>query len=170
MRAAEFKQFRKDVIDNILYTDIREHFPLLKKFSDKIKETDNQLDRKDYSLLAAMIVHSSDFAGNTKTFEISRAWSERVNQEFTNQYSREVELGLPETPFMKNLTHLPTLAKNEAGFLGFIVQPLYESLNDYYPTNTKISKMFNTIKANKQEWDRIHQKAIESETRKSSEP
>jgi cAMP-specific phosphodiesterase 4 len=29
----EFKKFRKFVISNILFTDIKEHFPLLKKFN-----------------------------------------------------------------------------------------------------------------------------------------
>ena len=30
-----------------------------------------------------MIVHTADFSGGAKTFEISRQWSDRVNLEFT---------------------------------------------------------------------------------------
>ena len=30
-----------------------------------------------------MIVHTADFSGGAKTFEISRKWSDRVNLEFT---------------------------------------------------------------------------------------
>ena len=29
-----------------------------------------------------MIIHSADFTGGAKPFEISREWSERVNKEF----------------------------------------------------------------------------------------
>ena len=32
------KDFRKSVINNILFTDIKEHFPLLKKFNAIIKD------------------------------------------------------------------------------------------------------------------------------------
>ena len=34
LKLQEFSQFRKDVIHNILYTDIQEHFPLLEKFNN----------------------------------------------------------------------------------------------------------------------------------------
>lgn len=36
----------------------------------------------DIKLLTGMIVHTADFNGGAKQFEISRVWSERVNVEF----------------------------------------------------------------------------------------
>lgn len=32
-----------------------------------------------------MIIHTADFIGAAKTFEVSRVWSERVNIEFSAQ-------------------------------------------------------------------------------------
>jgi hypothetical protein len=59
------KDFRKSVITNILYTDIKEHFPLLKKFNGLLKD---EIPKNDeyVSLLSAMIVHTSDFGGSAK--------------------------------------------------------------------------------------------------------
>lgn len=61
------KDFRKAVISNILYTDIKEHFPLLKKFQAVLK---GELPKNEeyVSLLSAMIVHTSDFGGSAKEF------------------------------------------------------------------------------------------------------
>jgi hypothetical protein len=43
----------------------------------------------------------------------------------------EGELGLPQTPFMKDLTNIQILSKNEGGFLKVIVFPLYEALDQF---------------------------------------
>lgn len=51
------------------------------------------------------------------TFDISRQWAELVNKEFTSQYQEEGQLGLPQTPYMKNLEKEDVLAQNEAGFM-----------------------------------------------------
>jgi cAMP-specific phosphodiesterase 4 len=72
------KDFRKSVINNILFTDIKEHFPLLKKFNALIK--DEVPKNEEYiNTLTAMIVHTADFGGSAKDFEICKAWSLKVN-------------------------------------------------------------------------------------------
>jgi cAMP-specific phosphodiesterase 4 len=43
----------------------------------------------DVKLLTGMIVHTADFNGGAKVFEVSRIWSERVNIEFSAQYEQE---------------------------------------------------------------------------------
>lgn len=42
-----------------------------------------------------MIIHTADFNGGAKHFELSRTWSERVNKEFSAQYEEEGKLGIP---------------------------------------------------------------------------
>ncbi len=61
------KEFRKLVISSILYTDIKEHFPLLKKFNALIKD---EMPRNDeyITILAGMILHAADFGGSAKEF------------------------------------------------------------------------------------------------------
>lgn len=59
-----------------------------------------------------MIIHTSDFGGSAKEFEISKEWSLRINLEFSNQYKIEGELGFAQTPFMKDLQNITHLSKN----------------------------------------------------------
>jgi hypothetical protein len=61
----ELVEFRKNIISNILFTDIKEHFPLLKKFKMcKFEET--PCSEEDLNILSGMIVHTSDFGGSAK--------------------------------------------------------------------------------------------------------
>lgn len=74
------------MIDNILYTDIKVHFTLLKDFESRIKDDVVKpfgTGDDDLKLLTGMIIHTADFNGGAKTFEVSRIWSERVNKEFS---------------------------------------------------------------------------------------
>ena len=71
------KKFRKLVVSNILFTDIKEHFPLLKKFNETIPEYSKS--EENHEVFANMIVHSSDFAGSIKNFNLCQEWSYRVN-------------------------------------------------------------------------------------------
>ena len=54
----DFRTFRKLFIQNILYTDIAEHFNLLKNF-----EAITTINENEIKLLTGMIIHTSDFAG-----------------------------------------------------------------------------------------------------------
>lgn len=84
----DFIKFRQAIIENILFTDIKEHFPLLKRFSDLVA-SGKTIGRDDASLISNIIVHSSDFAGSIKVFDVCKEWSYRVNTEFANQYKVE---------------------------------------------------------------------------------
>ncbi len=79
-----------------------------------------------------MLIHSSDFGGSIKEFNICQEWSCLVNEEFKNQSLREAEMNLPLSPFMLNLQNELILAKNEMGFLKFMVQPLYKSIAETF--------------------------------------
>ena len=79
-----------------------------------------------------MIIHTADFNGGAKIFEVSRVWSERVNKEFSAQYEEEGRLGITQTPFLKDLDRLHVLAKSEMGFFKVIVRPLWFTLNAFF--------------------------------------
>lgn len=49
------------------------------------------------------MIHTADFSGGSKNWEISKIWSLRVNKEFEAQYNDEGRLGIDQTPFMKDL-------------------------------------------------------------------
>jgi hypothetical protein len=155
---AEMKEFRKGVISNILYTDIKEHFPLLKKFQSLSQE--DPPNEEYMTLLSAMIVHTSDFGGSAKQFKICKEWSLKVNLEFSNQYRQEGELGLPQTPFMKDLTNISTLSRNEGGFLKVIVLPLYVAMDEFAEKDPRVKQLRCHVENNIKQWEEIH---LESE-------
>lgn len=99
-----------------------------------------------------MIVHTSDFGGSAKEFEICKEWSLKVNLEFSNQYKTEADLGLPQTPFMKDLTNISVLSKNESGFLKVIVLPLYEALDEFNGTDFNMKRLRQYVEFNIKEW------------------
>ena len=144
MSRGDFCKFRQAVIENILFTDIKEHFPILHRFNE-ILNKEKTLGRDHCNLISNIIVHSSDFAGSIKPFEICKEWSLRVNQEFANQYKTEGELGLPQTPFMKDLQNPAVLSKAEGGFLKVIVYPLYQALDKMYLTEGMVHKFKKNI-------------------------
>ncbi len=37
---------------------------------------------KEKEMVSEMMIHSADFSGNIQEFQISKIWSEKVNQEF----------------------------------------------------------------------------------------
>ncbi len=117
-------------MSNILFTDITAHFPLINDFHGRWASPEFGKGKEDYNLLCGMIIHTSDFAGAVKPFEVSREWSLRVNREFDAQYRLEGELGIPQTPYFKDLDKTECIAKGESGFMKIIVRPLYKELND----------------------------------------
>lgn len=55
------------MVSNILYTDIKEHFPLIKKFKTlENKPEEKPLSPEDLRTLTGMIIHTSDFGGSAK--------------------------------------------------------------------------------------------------------
>ena len=80
----DFRNFRKNVIQFILATDMSEHFKLVKKFETRFSEKGDTFgqDSDDIRLLCCMILHTADFNGGAKEFKNSRKWTQKVNQEF----------------------------------------------------------------------------------------
>jgi cAMP-specific phosphodiesterase 4 len=99
-------------------------------------------------VLCGMLIHSSDFGASTKEFEVCREWSRLVNEEFMNQSKKEAELGIPQSPFMLNLDNELVMAKNELGFLKFMVQPLYKSLSESFAGESISGMMLENVSKN----------------------
>jgi hypothetical protein len=103
--------FRRKLTQHILYTDITEHFKLIKDFESSVNEKGSDFgvdDENDIKLVCAMLIHTADFNGVAKKYPESRQWSEKVNQEFMSQYKEEGKLGLPQQPYMKDLDKVPS--------------------------------------------------------------
>jgi hypothetical protein len=123
-----------------------------------------------------MLIHCCDFFGNIKPFEISKDWSNRVNKEFSQQvdfisflilkyekkYLDEGKLGLPQTPYYKDLDHRDTLIRNEINFTKVIIQPLWNVLNQFL--QNEVDVCINNSVTNLVCWER-HLEEAEKQTR-----
>ncbi|KAL4444476.1 hypothetical protein ABPG74_016769 [Tetrahymena malaccensis] len=174
----QVQQIRKIVISNILATDIKQHFDLLKDFElrfgnkglklkhdfqnneSECQSTTTYSDN-DLNLITNMMIHAADFHGNAQEFELSKKWSLLVNQEFQAQYKEEGEKNIPQTPYLKDLDKRDILAKSEIGFINAIVKPLWELLNKFLGDDLQIST--NNLSNNIKQWDQINKECSNQE-------
>ena len=61
-------------------------------------------------------------------------------------------MGLPQTPFMKDLTNINILSKNEGGFLKVIVVPLYQAMDEFCGNDVKVHSLRGYIEKNIEKW------------------
>ncbi|CAD8127538.1 unnamed protein product [Paramecium sonneborni] len=154
----DFRTFRKQLIQNILATDMQEHFKMLKEFESRIEQYGN--DPEDLSLLCGMITHTADFNGTARKWPQSRLWSEKINQEYRAQYEEEGKKGYPQQPFMKDLDKLHVMSKNEMGFIKVIVRPLYYQMNLFGKGAFQIC--VNNLDETIFEWEKVYQQEQKS--------
>ncbi|EGR32677.1 hypothetical protein IMG5_074870 [Ichthyophthirius multifiliis] len=171
LQMVDFQYIRKQMISNILYTDIKLHFKLKQDFDLYWKKSDEKLEEKSalteqpeniqnrdqyqqqIEILTGMIIHTADFNGAVKKFLFAKQWSERVNKEFNNQYMEEGVKGIIQTPFMKDLDKTNIMARAEKEFLGVIVLPLWEILNSFY--EGELNHIIGNINESIQEWEKL---------------
>ena len=103
--------------------------------------------------LSGTLIHTADLYSATKPPLIAREWSGKINQEFTNQVNEEKSLGLPITPYMQNLDKIDVMAKQEIGFINFIIQPLWKKVNEFF--ENALSEPLKNISANIKTWEGV---------------
>ncbi|CAK80218.1 unnamed protein product (macronuclear) [Paramecium tetraurelia] len=103
--------------------------------------------------MTGMIIHTSDFTGGAKPFNLSREWSTRVNMEFQEQYNLEGKFGYPQLPYMKDLDQQPIMAKSEVGFFKFIVRPLWSIMSKF--AEDRLQKSVENLEQTILEWEKL---------------
>lgn len=68
------------------------------------------------------------------------------------KYSKEEELKIPQTPYMKNLDKIDVMSKAESNFLKVIVRPLWYLMNTFL--NGEIDEALKMIDENIIEWEK----------------
>merc|ERR1719426_531570 len=106
------------------------HFEELAFFRTRIANEDHPFpdpaDRNDKLAIMRVILHSSDISNPTKDLSFYNKWVERVLTEYFEQGDKERKLGMPVSMFMDRFT--TNIAKNQLGFIDFVVTPLYEAV------------------------------------------
>ena len=71
----------------------------------------------------------------------------------------EGEIGIEQTPYMKDLDQRDIMAKAEMGFLKVIVQPLWIIMNNFL--KNQASEQVENISNNLKEWENIYNECME---------
>eukprot|EP00927_Polykrikos_kofoidii_P070260 TRINITY_DN6633_c0_g1_i2.p1 TRINITY_DN6633_c0_g1~~TRINITY_DN6633_c0_g1_i2.p1 ORF type:complete len:635 (+),score=105.03 TRINITY_DN6633_c0_g1_i2:200-2104(+) len=128
--------FRKECIDMILSTDMAVHFKTLSELREHSARCQQDVeewaaDEAAISSIRNVLLHCADISNQAKPMTTSQQWTRRVLKEFFDQGDKEASLGLPISPLCNRNT--VDVGDSQAGFIGFIVRPLFELLAEVIP-------------------------------------
>ncbi|KAJ3174458.1 High affinity cAMP-specific 3',5'-cyclic phosphodiesterase 7A [Geranomyces variabilis] len=152
--ADEYDEVRKLVIKLILATDMSKHFEYINKFKSRMSagtiNGTNDLSPENRLAIAEMAIKCADLCNPSKTFPLSKKWTDAVMEEFFMQGDKEKELGLPVSQFMdRTNTNVP---KCQIGFIDFLVAPLFDAWNTFHSSDEKTVKIIREIAKNRAKW------------------
>lgn len=156
------KRMRTVIIHSILATDMAKHndsvawltarnalvCPLTRQEGETV-DTDSSRD------LCGALLHCADIGHPCLPWETHKHFSLLACRELFNQFQAETERGLPTLPFMgKDPTGpLKELGPSQAGFVNFVVAPLYVALNHF--SSGTFQYAVDNLQRNKALWERI---------------
>jgi hypothetical protein len=166
---AEYRQFRKRIIECIIATDMVFHAKIVSQMKGKIMTyKDSLLEQPESSELVPMIskdsttlfdeqqfvlnfmIHTADIAHNSKPFKISQKWTEYLMEEFWQQGDKEKKMGLPISFLCDRTT--ADVPKGQIGFFKAIIMPTFDALVDMLPDLTNVREQINK---NYEEWGKL---------------
>jgi hypothetical protein len=181
--AASRKAVRRLLISCVIATDMTYHFQLKGELDDMIKRLfsgptvpvpdsivdtsfftsrpnlnfDSVVKDKDKDVLMKIVLHIADISNPSKPFDISKAWSDRVIEEFFNQGDLEKEQGLPVSANMDRATTFQD--ELSINFNDFIVAPYFMSLAGILP---KLHTVCGQLLDNRDEWHRRFEERVKA--------
>lgn len=134
MSKAEMNVFRNICVELFIMTDPKFHFEMLAKFQMLLKKFEKEEFHQEKNFecfisLAGNILHGADLCGPTRPREEALEWSKLISYEFESQQKKELEMGLQETQFFKDLQIPKKRAMNELFFVESIVKPLWVTID-----------------------------------------
>ena len=112
MPAVDCELVRRLIIHSIIHTDMCKHFPMVDRIrecsaalptswtswtsSGGINRTRSEEDRMLF--VAAMVLHAADISNPVRALKVSRAWADRIMNEFFHQGDLEKEAGFQVSP------------------------------------------------------------------------
>ena len=174
---AEFKAIRRNFIEAILSTDMMFHArtnSIVKSrlFNNKI-ENGNNIDllvpdneEEAFEVIQELmnfLLHSADIGHNTRKYDISSIWVNRLSEEFWLQGDKEKEMGIPVSFLCDRTT--ANVPKSQIGFLKGIIIPTYSIILDIFPD---LGFLMENIEENLRKWEEISNKEEEEEVNEDS--
>eukprot|EP01012_Entosiphon_sulcatum_P027079 TRINITY_DN32632_c0_g1_i1.p1 TRINITY_DN32632_c0_g1~~TRINITY_DN32632_c0_g1_i1.p1 ORF type:complete len:861 (-),score=172.06 TRINITY_DN32632_c0_g1_i1:41-2503(-) len=145
----EQREAYKNLINNILATDMSRHMEFLQRFQEMTARGYDKQDPDDRRLLTAMILKCADISNVSKPFEISRLWGILMTEEFLFQGDVEKSRQLTVTPAF-NREQKVELAKSQLGFINNVVWRLFELVTTKLCTS--LQPVLDELNRNREKW------------------
>lgn len=166
---AEYRQFRKRIIECIIATDMVFHAKIVSQMKGKIMNYKDSLQEKgetgqfipminkdstslfdEQQSVLNFMIHTADIAHNSKPFKISHKWTDYLMEEFWQQGDKEKKLGLPISFLCDRTT--ADVPKGQIGFFKAIIMPTFDALIDMLPDLIYVREQ---IEKNYEEWGKL---------------
>eukprot|EP00923_Selenidium_pygospionis_P019728 GHVN01034388.1.p1 GENE.GHVN01034388.1~~GHVN01034388.1.p1 ORF type:complete len:844 (+),score=52.12 GHVN01034388.1:1836-4367(+) len=156
----QYAYVRGLIVDLILATDMKEHFDIMARF--RVAHANSTLTDVDSLLTLKVVIKAADIGHSIFKWDDHLDWSVRVVAEFYAQGDEEGMRHMEKSPLCDR-SKLSDLGESQAGFLHFVVQPLYEELALICEAPA-MQQLVRTIQQNVEKWktlDAAAQKDIE---------
>uniref|UniRef100_A0A8W8IQJ8 PDEase domain-containing protein n=1 Tax=Magallana gigas TaxID=29159 RepID=A0A8W8IQJ8_MAGGI len=130
------------------------------------KNLDYKNDSQDRIFLLQIALKCADISNPCREWSLSKQWSDRVCDEFFRQGDCERELQLPVTPMCNRLT--TTTAKIQAGFMEYVVNPLFFAWRQFLPSKLSHT-MLDNVAQNLKHWQDVITREEEGNKSKDSD-
>ncbi|XP_060071869.1 high affinity cAMP-specific 3',5'-cyclic phosphodiesterase 7A-like [Ylistrum balloti] len=150
----EWEQMESQIKSLILATDITRQQEFLTRFKKYLDsgEYDAVRNPSHRHFMLQIALKCADISNPCRMWDISRQWSENVCEEFFRQGDYEYRLHIPVTPMCDRKAN--TVAKIQAGFIEFVVNPLFQEWYRFLPTQLS-ETMLKNMKSNQARWKEI---------------
>eukprot|EP00002_Diphylleia_rotans_P039577 TRINITY_DN9204_c0_g1_i5.p2 TRINITY_DN9204_c0_g1~~TRINITY_DN9204_c0_g1_i5.p2 ORF type:complete len:140 (-),score=31.73 TRINITY_DN9204_c0_g1_i5:113-532(-) len=129
-----------------------QHFEMTTKLKGTLELSEMSREHREFrGIIISSILHSADLSNPVRPWRISSKWSRMLREEFSLQVSKEKELSIPVTSFMV-ISNDAALAKNEIGFIDFVVRPWWETMISLFPD---LKTCLERLSDNREQWKAI---------------
>lgn len=84
-KGEDYNKMRKQIVDNILYTDMTKHFQFMGEIKALPNKDDFDPSGKNKPDLMKALVHAADIGNPARPFEICKEWAHKIVSEFFQQ-------------------------------------------------------------------------------------
>lgn len=151
LSTADYKKFRKMVIEMILATDLAQHMMWFTKFKNSFDADELDLNEEsNRQLLLNIIIKSADIGHGAKKLHLHKRFSRLIIEEFYEQGVLEASRGFPVS---KLCDKGEKVAQSQKGFLNFLVVPMYEYLGRFLKSEKFDANILNSLRTNVKYWE-----------------
>ncbi|CBZ54191.1 putative cGMP-inhibited 3',5'-cyclic phosphodiesterase [Neospora caninum Liverpool] len=127
---AEYRYFRKHLIELILATDMSQHFSTIStvRVRRESRSFNFSTNEEDRWMMKKLCIKIGDIGHAALEWDQHYKWSMRVTEEFLLQGDAELKAGLPVSPLCDRKAPEIEFHKSQSSFINYLVVPLINEL------------------------------------------